>query len=106
MLLQAVGQELLHPQIRNMGEALGALPRLQAISRLLEMGALTTSYTKVTPEEIQRGNEAPYERLVNYQVTPFGKAIAVHVSLEVLTPEAIPVLEAMRGQSAFPALRE
>ena len=49
---------VVHPTMRNMGEALGNASRAAAIARLLEIGALRTTYLKVTPELLKEVGRA------------------------------------------------
>ena len=66
-----------HPIIRSMGDALSNAGLVNAISRLLALGILTTEYTKITPEDLKQllDNELPQEKMIRYHVSPFGRAV-------------------------------
>ncbi|MFB3826400.1 MAG: hypothetical protein ACE15B_06505 [Bryobacteraceae bacterium] len=65
-----------HPPRATVGQALSAIGRADAISRLLDLGALTLTFTRVTEEMLREHGQAGAEELVQYRVTPFGAALA------------------------------
>lgn len=81
-----------HPEQRTMGQILGSFAQSQAISRLLEMGALRTQYQKVTPELIEANSEdRSGSAYMRYQCTEFGKALLEHGANQagIFEPEMI-----------------
>ncbi len=64
-----------HPPMQTMGQALGNAARAAAIARLLEVGALKTSYLKVTPEVLAKWGDSPDFQLLKYECTEFGKSV-------------------------------
>jgi hypothetical protein len=64
-----------HPKMRSMRDVLGNAARASAISRLLEIGALRTSYVEITPELLKAIGDAPDYDLLKYECTEFGEAI-------------------------------
>lgn len=75
MVLLEASDCVLHPVIRTMGETLTRGPSVEAISRLLELGALTTEWAAITPESFEALKDLPREALVKYRVTPLGQAV-------------------------------
>lgn len=63
-----------HFQTTTMGQALGNAAGNGAISRLLELGALETDYTRASPELLKEP-EPSAEALMLYKLTPFGESI-------------------------------
>lgn len=85
------------PVIRTMGDVLSGVSLLPAIRRLLEMGALKTSYIKITPEFIidPASETMPEERTMRYVPTPLAEAILRHAGSRMfdLSPELISAME-------------
>lgn len=73
--------QITHPQIRTMGDALGQRSRVDAIRRLLEMGAIKTVLPKFTPQTLQEKQGTPAEGLAEYHATRFGDALFKEVTL-------------------------
>jgi hypothetical protein len=71
----ARGDPIQAPVVRTMGQALTAATTTNAISRLLDLGILTTEYTRVTPDKLAQIKDDPPEKLVYYQLTSFGEAV-------------------------------
>ena len=96
-LLEARRGPFHHPGTRTMGQALGGIARAHAISRLLEGAAIQAEFVKVTPELLR--DQGPAERLVKYDITPFGSAIADYgiKDLGILSPEMRKHLEEAFG---------
>jgi len=89
-ILLSAQDEVRHPVVRNMGDALGHASAIAAISRLLDMGILQTQYTKVTPEQLTQNYDMPVEELVRYRITSFGKVVdAVCRERLRLTPDLV-----------------
>jgi len=65
------GRNIDHPNTRIMGQVLGSVSRLNAIQRLLDIGAIKTSYLLVTPESYER-MKTTTGNLLSYECTPFG----------------------------------
>ena len=94
VLLELKGTEgLQHPTTRSMGQALGAISRASAISKLLEIGAIKADLTKVTPQFLKTEAQDPPEKLVNYRITSLGTALTSYALETMFTPEVIPILE-------------
>jgi hypothetical protein len=69
----------LPPERRTMGQALNAGPRLDAISRLLELTAIRAEFFRVTGEVLNNPRAQEEEPFVRYRATPFGVALFEHV---------------------------
>lgn len=69
------GKPVAHPQMKTMGQALGNAARAAAIQRLLELGAIRTSYLALTPDVYERLKDSTSEEILTYQCTEFGRAI-------------------------------
>lgn len=76
-LVVAHGQgEISHPEPRTIGKIVGSFARSQAISRLLEIGALRTQYQKITPDIVEANSEdRSGSAFMRYKCTEFGKAL-------------------------------
>lgn len=72
--------EMRPPVIRNLGEILRGVSTIPAITRLLEMGALSTEYPLATVEILKTSVDLPSEELLKYKVTPFGIAVAKYIA--------------------------
>jgi hypothetical protein len=72
-----------HPRTRTMGNVLAASTKSPAIRGLLSMGALQTSYLKLTPELLSGGDDTEAEQLLRYEVTPYGGAILEYAAEEM-----------------------
>ncbi len=69
------GKPLPHPEMKTMGQALGNASRAAAIKRLLELGAMRTSYLALTPEKYEELKDSTAQGIVSYECTDFGRAI-------------------------------
>ena len=69
------GQGVTHPEMRTMRQALGNASRATAIERLLDLGAIRTSYLAVTPEEYAEIKDLSDVPLLTYECTEFGAAV-------------------------------
>jgi hypothetical protein len=69
------GKPLPHPQMNTMRQVLGNASRTAAIQRLLELGAIRTSYLSLTPEIFERIKDSTTEDILTYECTDFGRAI-------------------------------
>ncbi len=68
-----------HPQLRTMGQILGSMADVQALSRLLELGLITTRYVKLPLGALdQLSDEEVLNKLV-YLPTPLGKAVVEEI---------------------------
>jgi hypothetical protein len=85
-----------HPPMKTMGEALGNRNRMNAIDRLLEMGALRAKYLQATPELL----DGPMAGLMQYECTEFGRAIIgqTKVRMGFHSPELQEALKRTRDQ--------
>lgn len=76
LLAEAQAQTgIAHPAMRTFGQALGNASRVNAISRLLELGAIKTTYLNVTPELFTKIADSTDTPILTYQCTEFGKAV-------------------------------
>lgn len=84
-----------HPPTGTMGNALAASTKSPAIRGLLSIGALQTTYLKLTPELLAGGDDTEAERLLRYEVTPFGEAILDYAAkeMDMYSPENLRILE-------------
>ncbi len=74
ILLQGQGI-VKHPQITTMGDALGNMANINAISRLLDLGILSTEYIEGTSDTFRKLQNLSIEEIIKYRLTPFGKAV-------------------------------
>lgn len=99
MLLSAAvaGQGIEPPVSKTMGQVMANMATIPAIARLLDMGALATSFASLTPEAIQSMGEGPSEKLMKYRITPFGVALLRYCveQMGVLSPEMQPLIQQM-----------
>lgn len=63
------------PPRQTMGQALSAGARLDAIARLLDLGAIQTEFIKITDETFSTDLDASAERLLRYVASPFGNVL-------------------------------
>jgi hypothetical protein len=82
-----------HPATQTMGQVLGGISRANAISKLLETGAIKADLQKVTPELFTSTGKNPAEQLITYKITTLGEALTKFAGNEIFTPEVIPLLE-------------
>ena len=87
--LAHVNNGIRHFQTRTMRQVLANTANNASIIRLLEMGALSTDYPKITPELIKSDADVPAEHLMTYEPTPFGTAILEYAAdkMGVMSPE-------------------
>jgi hypothetical protein len=90
-----VDQRIKHPEKRTMGQILGNTSFVAAIGRLLDLGAIRTSYLALTPEkyaELQKSTNTP---ILTYECTEFGKAVFTEGlnRMGMLAPDMVAVLE-------------
>jgi hypothetical protein len=100
-----IAQGIDPPVIKTMGQVMGNMSTIPAIARLLDMGALTTSFASLTPEAIQSMGDEPAEKLMKYQITPFGEAVLRYCAekMGVFSLEMQPLLQRLaqeRDQSS------
>ncbi|HEY3835330.1 MAG TPA: hypothetical protein VGL72_02110 [Bryobacteraceae bacterium] len=90
------------PLLRTMGQALGNSAAVAAIARLLELGALSTSFTRIDAATIGSINlESPAEQFLRYRITSFGVAVVKYIAERMvdMTPESVSRLQrAIRGE--------
>lgn len=94
-----VGDGIEPPSMNTMKKALGNAARQSAISRLLDMGALITSYLTLTPKMLESPDE-PLSSIFRYRITPFGEAILKYAAekMGMFSPEMRAVLEKRFGE--------
>jgi len=85
------------PPRRTMGQVLSAGARLDAIARLLDLGAIRTEFLRVTAETFATDLDVPAEQLVRYVATPFGSVLFDYVieQMGVTDPELRDKLQRM-----------
>ena len=85
----AAGQGIDPPVSRTMGQVMGNMAKIPAIARLLDMGALSTSLARLTPEAMRAMSDGPGEQLMKYRITSFGAAVLQYCvqQMGVLSPE-------------------
>jgi hypothetical protein len=98
----AAGQGIDPPVSRTMGQVMGNMATIPAIARLLDMGALSTSFAALSPEAMRAMGDGPAERLMKYQITPFGAAVLRYCvkQMGVLSPEMQPLMEQLAREQA------
>lgn len=69
------GQGVEHPEMTTMRQAVGNAPRAAAISRLLDLGAIRTSYLSLTPRRFEKLKDSTDTPMLTYECTEFGSAI-------------------------------
>lgn len=77
-----MGKPIQHPQLVTMGQAVAGIARSQAISRLLDVGALEVEFAKISPALV-RDTTRKGEDLVSYKVTPLGVALVEYAAREL-----------------------
>jgi hypothetical protein len=88
ILLTAAAKDGIHPPpMKTMGQALGNARHISAISRLLELGALRTNYLNITPELLASPYDQPAEKMLKYELTPFGYVLFKHICSEMGIPD-------------------
>lgn len=80
---------LSHSEMKTMRNVMGNSSRVAAISRLLELGALRTKYTTMTPESLAKDKDQPINTLLNYEKTEFGHALFLDIGSKtgIFSPE-------------------
>lgn len=80
-----------HPPRRTMRDALGAVGRVAAITRLLDVGAIQGSFLRVA-DGLLRNAEMQPEQLIEYRITSFGEALlrfaASEMNLSAIDPSS------------------
>ena len=64
-----------HPPMNTMGRMLGSSVRAQAISRLLELGVLSTDLKALELSHLVPGTDPGLDSLIGYQMTRLGEAV-------------------------------
>lgn len=82
-----------HPATQTMKQTLGAISKTNAISKLLETGAIKTELIKVTPQLLNSEVQDPPEDFITYKITALGTALADYARKTMFTPEVVPILE-------------
>lgn len=84
LALAAFQNGLSHPVQKSIGQILGSFSQSQAINRLLEIGALTSKFQKLTTEILEKNIDNDRgELLMQYDITPLGTAILKHTGEEM-----------------------
>jgi hypothetical protein len=80
---------------QNIAQALTNAPHNQAITRLLQIGALATEYPVLSAELLQAKGQEPIEELITYKITAFGKAIMefTYTKMQMLDPDVQKAIE-------------
>jgi len=100
-LLMKSKDGIAHPEMRTVGQLVGNLERTNAIKRLLELGAIMTSYLKMTPELLNKIGDSTDVPLLKYQCTAFGEAIVREGAdrIGLFSPEIRTLLEKKFAES-------
>jgi hypothetical protein len=69
------GKGVTHPKMKTMRQALGNASRAAAIQRLLELGAVRTTYLTLTPEKYEHIKDSESADILTYECTEFGRAV-------------------------------
>jgi hypothetical protein len=102
-LLFRVGGDghVLHPSTKTVGQVLGAVERTQAITLLLELGAIRTEVTRISASTLRSlpedGSKDP--PMLRYVGTPFARELLKHIGTEMGTfdPEVQALLQSESG---------
>jgi hypothetical protein len=68
-------QDLHHYPTGTIRQALGYASLNSAITKLLEIGAISSKLNKITSGLLQTNLDSPWEQEISYKITEFGKAI-------------------------------
>jgi len=88
------------PTTNGIGEIIGNMSVTPSIGRLLDLGALKTSFLRLTPEKLTKESIKAIDSgagLFQYEATILGRAIFRFVmeNLNVFSPEVMPILKKM-----------
>lgn len=88
-------KEITYPNIKTVREALANSLRAAAISRLLDLGAIRTSYLDFTPGKYTELKDSTAAQILSYRPTEFGTAVFEEGlrRIGILSPEMQSVLE-------------
>jgi hypothetical protein len=76
LLIEAANGSARYPKLKTTADYLSSMPKILALSRLLELGLLMADYPKFSVEDLQRGKmDLPLENLMTYRLTPLGDAV-------------------------------
>lgn len=87
VLAESQSNEIIHPEMKTMGQTLGKAWRNTSISRLLELGALQTKYIEFSPDVIANIDKISETELMKYRTTPFGVALFEEVARRMKVAE-------------------
>lgn len=84
-----------HPETRTMGQVLGSVSREAAIGRLLELGAIRTSYINLKRADLATFLASASGPILTYECTEFGRAVFYEVldQMGFTDPEVSRILE-------------
>jgi hypothetical protein len=103
VLSNAAARQGIDPPVsRTMGQVMGNMATIPAIARLLDMGALSTLFARITPEALGTMGNGPAEQMMKYRITPFGAAILRYCVQQMgfLSPEMQPLIEQLAREHA------
>jgi hypothetical protein len=105
VLIHAAGDGISPPVTKNLGQVVGNMATVPAIARLLEMGALTTSFASTKPDMLHLSPADALNKLLRYRVTPFGMAVYRYCleRLGLLAPAIVPLLQKMSQELTVPS---
>jgi hypothetical protein len=84
VLLEAgQGHPVRHPEHKTVFQAIEGIQRSAAITLLLELGAIRAKLLHLTPELLTQRGDDPSVRLLDYFLTPFGRALMGHLAGEM-----------------------
>ena len=89
------GRRITDPEMRTIAQAVMSTSRTNAIRRLLEVGAIRTSYLALTPEKFAELKDQSNVSLLSYECTEFGALVFQEClrQMGVLSPDMIAILE-------------
>lgn len=93
-----------HPIRATVGQVLGAIERADAIARLLDLGALSMTFTRVTAEMLDGREDKPPQDLFRYHTTPFGEALVEYgvQKMGLRSPQLQTLLESQLRSTTAP----
>jgi hypothetical protein len=95
---------LLEPALGTMGQVLGALPQIAALSRLLELGLVAATGIAVDPAELARNPAVRPDEILRqklfYRITEFGRAALAEILRRWGMPASLAQLEEIRARIA------
>jgi nucleoside 2-deoxyribosyltransferase len=84
IMLKASNGSIRYPKIRTVRDHLQNVPKISALSRLLELRLVKAQYPTWTIDDLQDGRmDEPLEDLVTYQLTALGDAVIANLATKL-----------------------